>query len=46
MENLRQKSVAADKMFDRLVAEMNNSLSIKRVDKFTEKQSLPSWVTM
>lgn len=44
IENMRNKAKAASIMFDRLVAEMNNSESIKAIDKFTNKQEIPSWV--
>lgn len=44
LKNLQRKSVAADKMFMSLVKHMNESLKIKRVDNFTQKENLPSWL--
>ncbi len=44
MENLRRKSIQATKMFEALVSEMNNSVSIKQVNKFTEKERVPEWL--
>ena len=43
MENLRRKQHQADEMFTRLVAEMNNSLSINNVSSFEKKVRLPKW---
>ena len=43
-ENLKRKSVAADKMFSNLVAMMNNSMSVKRGVKFDKKEEVPSWL--
>lgn len=42
--NLKRKSVAAEKMFDWLVALMRNELRITRQDKYTEKEEIPSWL--
>lgn len=43
-ENMRRKAVAADIMFSRLVAEMNNALSIKRGSDFKVLEEVPSWL--
>jgi len=43
-ENMRRKAIAADKMFSALVAEMNNSLALKRENNFTKAEEIPSWV--
>jgi len=43
-ENLRRKSKQSDVMFDSLVQHMNDSLSIKRDNKCTEKEVIPSWL--
>lgn len=42
--NLERKQKQASEMFDNLVLEMNNSLSIKRNQEFNKKQELPSWL--
>jgi len=44
MENMRRKSEAAGVMFSNLLGEMNNSMSINRIDKLTNKQEIPLWV--
>jgi hypothetical protein len=45
MQNLMRKSDAADKMFSVLVEYMNEALGIDRQShRFTEKESLPSWL--
>jgi len=43
-ENMRRKAAAADIMFSRLVAEMNNALSIKRGSDFKVLEEVPSWL--
>lgn len=42
--NMRRKSDAADKMFERLVKLMNNELKIKKVNNFTRKEEVPGWL--
>ena len=44
LKNLQRKSKAADKMFSNLVAEMNNSLSLKKADWHKTKEEIPSWL--
>ena len=44
MQNLQAKAKAADKMFERLVARMNEQLHISRGSNFTEKEVTPSWL--
>lgn len=44
MENLAQKEGKATRMFENLVNEMNHSLSINRIDNFTKKEVIPSWL--
>jgi len=44
MNNLQRKNVAAAKMFDNLVNEMNNSISFKKINRFTKKEKIPSWL--
>lgn len=44
LKNLQRKSKAADKMFANLVAEMNNSLKLKKVDWGTKSEEVPSWL--
>jgi hypothetical protein len=42
--NMRRKAKAADKMFEALVAEMNNSIQIDRKVYFNEQEVIPSWL--
>ena len=44
LKNLQRKSDAADKMFTELVAQMNNSLSIDRSNRFTTELEVPAWL--
>jgi hypothetical protein len=44
MENMKRKSVAADKMFTSLLNEMNNVLKINKEITYTEKEILPEWL--
>lgn len=44
LKNLQRKSAQADKMFDRLVTEMNQALHIDRTTKFIKTQELPKWL--
>jgi len=43
LRNLQRKSEQADQMFQQLVAEMNNALSVRRAD-FEKEMELPSWL--
>ena len=45
LENLQRKSVAADKMFDRLVEHMNDALVIDRARDYTGEVEVPPWVS-
>lgn len=44
LKNLKRKQLAADKMFENLVREMNNSVSIKTGHAFVEQLEIPSWL--
>jgi hypothetical protein len=44
-DNMRRKAEAADKMFTRLVAHMNEADSIKAIDGFTKEEELPAWLS-
>lgn len=44
LANLQRKSVAAARMFDRLVAYMREQLNIDRVNTYTIIEELPSWL--
>lgn len=44
MRNLQRKAEAADQMFSRLVAMMNDSLSIRRETYFPVKEQAPEWL--
>jgi hypothetical protein len=44
IENLKRKSVAADRMFANLVTEMVKELHIDRGIKFPNEQEIPSWL--
>jgi hypothetical protein len=43
-DNLRRKSIAADKLFTELVKHMSEELVIKRSINGTQKVSIPSWL--
>lgn len=42
--NLRRKQQQAIEMFDKLVAEMNNSLSINHIKTYETREEIPSWL--
>ena len=44
MRNLQRKSDQADAMFSRLVAEMNNALTIERANNMNTQVEVPSWL--
>lgn len=44
LKNLKKKAVAADKMFDSLITQMNNATKIVNKNKFTNKMEVPSWL--
>lgn len=44
LENLNRKAVAAQSMFANLVAEMNNAMSIDRINDHNKKIEVPSWL--
>lgn len=44
MENLKRKSIAADKMFQNLVNEMNNAIKMQKINYYTDKEEIPSWL--
>lgn len=44
LENLNRKAVAAKSMFANLVAEMNNAMSIDRINDHTKTIEVPSWL--
>lgn len=44
LDNLKRKSAAADAMFARLVALMNNHLSIQKTNPFVATSEKPSWM--
>jgi hypothetical protein len=44
LKNLQRKAVAADRMFDRLIAHMNEALHVERKRDFSQKEDLPSWL--
>jgi hypothetical protein len=44
MKNLQRKSLAADKMFSSLVAEMNEATKIERQVHGTIPEKVPSWL--
>jgi len=43
-ENLKRKTVAAEKMFDMLVSYMRDELKIKTVNHCINKEEIPSWL--
>ncbi len=44
MENQRRKARQAEQMFERLVERMGDSLRIDRGQKFTQQETVPTWV--
>lgn len=44
LKNLQRKSKQADKMFDNLVAQMNDAIGVEKQSPFTKKQEIPSWL--
>lgn len=44
LANLQRKSLAAEKMFSNLVAEMNRATTIFTGQKFDKKEEVPSWL--
>jgi len=44
MRNLQRKNVAAAKMFENLVNEMNNFIHIKQTNKIVKKEEVPAWL--
>jgi hypothetical protein len=44
MKNLQRKAGQADAMFSRMVAEMNEALSIERANIHTKPMEIPSWL--
>lgn len=44
LENLSRKAEACSKMFDVLVAEMNNALSVDRSQVFERQEETPKWL--
>jgi hypothetical protein len=44
LANLKRKNEAAEKMFDSLVACMNESLTMRQDNRFTTKQEVPAWL--
>jgi len=44
LANMKRKTEAADKMFERLVALMMDELKIERTNIYTKKEEAPSWL--
>lgn len=44
MKNLQRKNIAAMKMFDNLVSEMNNSINIQKQTHLNKKEEVPTWL--
>lgn len=44
IENIKRKEKQASIMFDHLVAEMNNSLSVKNNTEYKNKMEVPAWL--
>jgi len=44
IDNLHRKKNQAAEMFDRLVAEMNNSLSLQKTNEYINDMTIPSWI--
>lgn len=44
LANMKRKAINADKLFEQLVQLMNDELAFERINKFTTKQEIPSWL--
>ena len=44
LKNLQRKAEQADKMFSALVGEMNNAISVDRINEGSQAVSLPTWM--
>lgn len=44
IENQQRKAKQADRMFDRIVANMNDSMRIDRGHEFTQAEEIPEWL--
>lgn len=44
MENLQRKAAQADRMFEHLVAHMNDALAVQKREAFTTREEIPSWL--
>lgn len=44
LENLQTKAAAADVMFGRLVAMMNDAMGVQRNDAYTVREEIPAWL--
>lgn len=44
LANLQRKALAADKMFNDLVAYMNDAIAVDRSIEFTKNEELPAWL--
>jgi len=44
MKNMIHKSQKADKMFENLISEMNTPETVEKIEKFTNKMEVPSWL--
>lgn len=44
IENMKRKAVQAESMFANLVAEMNNAISIERINDHKNDMEVPSWL--
>lgn len=44
INNLQRKSEQAEKMFERLITEMDNALNISDNKQFNKKEEIPSWL--
>jgi hypothetical protein len=45
LQNLQRKALAADRMFSNLVAQMNSAQSIARQRNYTQKETMPAWLS-
>ena len=44
LANLRRKATACDEMFSQIVAHMSDAIRLDRVKKFTQLESVPTWL--
>jgi len=45
LQSLRRKAKQSDEMFESIVSHMNDALHLVKIEKFTEKERMPVWLS-